>query len=136
MEFVSQRDRRMAVRAHHAKPEARHILKHGRPVALILSVAAAAAVAVPASASASASASTTGASPVVGHVYVDDNTTGTNTIGAFPGSTVTLAANAGLPGRPCEGASRSFGRRGLDSRWGGAGLVRCQHGPVYALPCG
>jgi 6-phosphogluconolactonase len=30
-----------------------------------------------------ASAATTHASPVVGHVYVNDNTTGTNTIGAF-----------------------------------------------------
>ncbi len=41
-------------------------------------LAAFAAVAVPASASASADAS-----PVVGHVYVNDNTKGTNTIGAF-----------------------------------------------------
>jgi 6-phosphogluconolactonase len=49
--------------------------------ALVLGVAAAAAtaaVAVPASASASADSS-----PVVGHVYVNDNTAGTNTIGAF-----------------------------------------------------
>jgi hypothetical protein len=45
---------------------------------LVLGLAAAAAVAAPASASAS-----TGASPVVGHVYVDDNTARTNTIGAF-----------------------------------------------------
>jgi hypothetical protein len=41
-------------------------------------LAAAAAVAVPASASASADAS-----PVVGHVYVNDNTAGANAIGAF-----------------------------------------------------
>ena len=34
-------------------------------------------------ATASASSLTAGASPVVGHVYVDDNTAGTNTIGAF-----------------------------------------------------
>ena len=45
---------------------------------ILLSLAAAAAVAVPVSASAS-----TQASPVVGHVYVNDNTAGTNTIGAF-----------------------------------------------------
>jgi hypothetical protein len=45
---------------------------------ILLSLAAAAAVAVPVSASAS-----TQASPTVGHVYVNDNTAGTNTIGAF-----------------------------------------------------
>jgi 6-phosphogluconolactonase (cycloisomerase 2 family) len=73
----------MAVRAYDAKPEVRHILKNGRSGALILGLAVAAAVAVPAGASAAAGASTTGASPVVGHVYVDDNTAGTNTIGAF-----------------------------------------------------
>ena len=44
----------------------------------MLGLAAAGAVAVPASASAS-----TDASPVAGHVYVNDNTSGTNTIGAF-----------------------------------------------------
>jgi 6-phosphogluconolactonase len=52
------------------------------PVMLGLMAAAAAVAAVPASASASASASTD-TSQVVGHVYVDDNTAGTNTIGAF-----------------------------------------------------
>jgi 6-phosphogluconolactonase len=50
---------------------------------LILGLAAAGAVAVPASASASTGAAPAGASPVVGHVYVNDNTKGTNTIGAF-----------------------------------------------------
>ena len=45
---------------------------------VLLSLAAAVAVAVPVSASAS-----TQASPTVGHVYVNDNTAGTNTIGAF-----------------------------------------------------
>jgi 6-phosphogluconolactonase (cycloisomerase 2 family) len=45
---------------------------------ILLSLTAAAAVAVPVSASAS-----TQASSVVGHVYVNDNTAGTNTIGAF-----------------------------------------------------
>ena len=55
------------------------ILTRRRPVLLSLAaVAAAAAAAVPATASASAHAS-----PVVGHVYVNDNTAGTNTIGAF-----------------------------------------------------
>src|SRR5690349_18088491 len=78
MKFVSQRCRKMAVHGHHAKPEARHALKRGGSGALILGLAAAAAVAVPAAASAS-----THASPVVGHVYVNDNTAGTNTIGAF-----------------------------------------------------
>ena len=47
------------------------------PVLLGLAVAAAATEAVPASAAAA------GASPVVGHVYVNDNTVSTNTIGAF-----------------------------------------------------
>ena len=46
--------------------------------ALLLGLAPAIAVAAPASASASA-----GESPVTGHVYVNDNTAGTNTIGAF-----------------------------------------------------
>jgi 6-phosphogluconolactonase len=46
--------------------------------ALLLGLAAATAVAAPAFASAS-----TGGSPVTGHVYVNDNTAGTNTIGAF-----------------------------------------------------
>src|SRR5690242_752827 len=82
MKFVSHRRRRMAVSAH-ANPEVRHILKRGRSGALILGLAATAAVAAPAVASASTGASTTGASPVIGHVYVDDNTAGTNTIGAF-----------------------------------------------------
>jgi hypothetical protein len=50
-------------------------------------VAAGAVLAVPAAASAS-----TRSSPVIGHVYLDDNTTGTNTIAAFdrhPGGTLT-----------------------------------------------
>jgi 6-phosphogluconolactonase (cycloisomerase 2 family) len=51
--------------------------RRAAPVLLGLAVAAAAAVAVPASAAAA------DASPVVGHVYVNDNTAGTNTIGAF-----------------------------------------------------
>ena len=57
-----------------------HFLTRWRPgpVMLGLVAAAAAVAAVPASASASADTS-----QVVGHVYVDDNTAGTNTIGAF-----------------------------------------------------
>jgi len=54
-------------------------------------VAAGAALAVPAAASASASA-------VVGHVYLDDNTAGTNTIAAFDrGADGTLTAEPGSP---------------------------------------
>ena len=78
MKIVSHRRERAAVRAQDVKPEARHVLTRGASGALILGLAAAAAVAVPAAASASA-----GNSPVVGHVYVNDNTAGTNTIGAF-----------------------------------------------------
>ena len=78
MKFASHRRGRTAARARDAKRQARHVLRRGRAGALILGLAAAAAIAVPASASAS-----TGASPVVGHVYVNDNTKGTNTIGAF-----------------------------------------------------
>jgi 6-phosphogluconolactonase (cycloisomerase 2 family) len=83
MKFVSHRRERAAVRAQEVKPEARHVLKRGASGALILGLAAAAAVGVPAAASASTGASAAGASPVVGHVYVNDNTAGTNTIGAF-----------------------------------------------------
>ena len=57
--------------------------RRGRSGALVLGLAAAAAIAVPASASASTGASRADFSPVVGHVYVNDNTKGTNTIGAF-----------------------------------------------------
>ncbi len=70
------------------------ILTRRRPVLLSLAaVAAAAAAAVPATASASAHAS-----PVVGHVYVDDNTAGTNTIGAFDRhADGTLTPESGSP---------------------------------------
>src|SRR6516162_8029273 len=68
-------------------------LKRGRSAALVFGLAAAAAVAVPASASASADAS-----GVVGHVYVNDNTKGTNTIGAFDRhADATLTPQAGSP---------------------------------------
>ena len=60
-----------------------------------LAAAAAAAVAVPASASASAP---DGPSPVVGHVYVNDNTKPANTIGAFDRhADGTLTPEAGSP---------------------------------------
>jgi 6-phosphogluconolactonase len=70
------------------------ILIRRRPVLLSLAaVAAAAAAAVPATASAS-----THGSPVVGHVYVDDNTAGTNTIGAFDRhADGTLTPESGSP---------------------------------------
>jgi hypothetical protein len=48
------------------------------PLLVGLAAGIAAAVAAPSTASAS-----TDGSPVVGHVYVNDNTAGTNTIGAF-----------------------------------------------------
>ena len=61
----------------------------------MLGVAAAAALAVPASASASTS---NGPSPVVGHVYVNDNTKPANTIGAFDRhADGTLTPEAGSP---------------------------------------
>ena len=109
MRFMSYRRRQMAVRAHHAKPEVSHALKRGRSGALILGLAAAAAVAAPAAASASTGASTTGASPVVGHVYVDDNTAGTNTIGAFDRhADGTLTPQPGSP-FPAGGAGTGTG---------------------------
>ena len=69
-------------------------MTRGRASALmILGLAAAAAVTVPVSASAS-----TDWSPVVGHVYANDNTTGTNTIGVFDRhADGTLTPAAGSP---------------------------------------
>jgi 6-phosphogluconolactonase len=73
--------------------QAAHSLKRGRSGAVVFGLAAFAAVAVPASASASADVS-----PVVGHVYVNDNTKGTNTIGAFDRhADGTLTPEAGSP---------------------------------------
>ena len=93
MKFVKSQRARTAVRAAYAGPAARRFLTRGRAGALILGLAAAAAVAVPASASAS-----TDASPVVGHVYANDNTVGTNTIGAFDRhADGTLTPEAGSP---------------------------------------
>jgi len=70
------------------------ILKHRRSSQVLLVIAATgAAFAIPAAASAS-----TDASPVVGHVYVNDNTAGTNTIGAFDRhADGTLTPEAGSP---------------------------------------
>jgi 6-phosphogluconolactonase len=65
----------------------------GPAVLGIVAAATVVAAAVPASASASAQAS-----PVVGHVYVNDNSVGTNTIGAFDRhADGTLTAEAGSP---------------------------------------
>jgi 6-phosphogluconolactonase (cycloisomerase 2 family) len=65
----------------------------GPAVLGIVAAATAVAAAVPASASASAQAS-----PVAGHVYVNDNTAGTNTIGAFDRhADGTLTPQAGSP---------------------------------------
>jgi 6-phosphogluconolactonase len=91
MKFASPRRARTAVRVAYGEPEARRFLTRGRASALVLGLAAAAAIAVPASASAYAS-------PVVGHVYVNDNTNGTNTIGAFDRhANGTLTPEAGSP---------------------------------------
>jgi 6-phosphogluconolactonase len=104
MKIVSRRRERAAVRAQDVKPEARHVLTRGASGALILGLAAAAAVAVPAAASASA-----GYSPVVGHVYVNDNTAGTNTIGAFDRhADGSLTPEAGSP-FPAGGAGTGAG---------------------------
>jgi 6-phosphogluconolactonase len=69
-------------------------LRRSGPLLLGLAAAGiAAAVAAPSTASAS-----TGASPVVGHVYVNDNTAGTNTIGGFDRhADGTLSPEAGSP---------------------------------------
>ena len=73
---------------------------------MVLGVAAAVAVAVPVSASASAP---NGQSPVVGHVYVNDNTKPANTIGAFDRhADGTLTPEAGSP-FPAGGAGPAPG---------------------------
>ncbi len=104
MKFMSRRRERAAARARQVKPGARHVLARGASGALILGVAAAAAVAAPAAASASV-----GYSPVVGHVYVNDNTAGTNTIGAFDQhADGSLSTEAGSP-FPAGGAGTGAG---------------------------
>jgi len=93
MRFVSPRRGRTDVRAVTATRGAARFLNRGRSGALVLGLAAAAAIAVPASASAS-----TDASPVAGHVYVNDNTKAANTIGAFDRhADGTLTPEAGSP---------------------------------------
>ncbi len=93
VKFVSHRWGRRAVPACIAIRQATRFLDRGRSGALVLGLAAAAALAVPASASAS-----NGPSPVVGHVYVNDNTKPANTIGAFDRhADGTLTAEAGSP---------------------------------------
>ena len=93
MKFVSRRRGRTAVRVVTATREAPRFLNRGRSGALVLGLAAAAALAAPASASASGDSS-----PVVGHVYVNDNTKSANTIGAFDRhADGTLTPEAGSP---------------------------------------
>ena len=93
MRFISRRRGQTAVPARTATRDATRLLNRGRSGALVLGLAVAAAVAVPASASAS-----TDGSPVVGHVYVNDNTAGVNTIGAFDRhADGTLTPEAGSP---------------------------------------
>lgn len=95
MKFVSHRPGRTAVPAALTTRQATRLLRRGRSGALVLGLAAAAAVAVPASASAAVSGNQ---SPVVGHVYVDDNTKPVNTIGAFDRhADGTLTPEAGSP---------------------------------------
>ena len=110
MKFVSHQRGPTAIRAQDARQEVKHVLKRGRSGALILGLAAAAAVAVPASASASTGASRADFSAVVGHVYVNDNTKGTNTIGAFNRhADGSLTPEAGSP-FPAGGAGSEIGR--------------------------
>ena len=81
-----------------------HSLKRGSSAALVFGLAAFAAVAVPAAASASA-----GGSSVTGHVYVNDKTAGTNTIGAFDRhADGTLTPEPGSP-FPAGGAGTGAG---------------------------
>ena len=103
MRFISHRRGGTAAQAKDTKREDLRVLNRGKSGALVLlGLAAAAAIAVPASASASASAPLrlrpADASPVVGHVYVNDNTEGINTIGAFDRhEDGTLTPEAGSP---------------------------------------
>jgi len=96
MKIVSRLWPLTAVRAKKAQGEGMRFLtrrKLGPVVLSVVAAAAAVATAVPAAASAS-----TDASSVVGHVYVNDNTTGTNTIGAFDRhADGTLTPQAGSP---------------------------------------
>jgi 6-phosphogluconolactonase (cycloisomerase 2 family) len=95
MNIASRQWWRTAVRAEHQAARGRRFLAGRRrvPVALGLAAVVAGWLAVPVAASASARTS-----PVVGHVYVNDNTAGTNTIGAFDRhADGTLTREAGSP---------------------------------------
>ena len=71
----------------------RFVTRRRLEAALLATVAVAASAGVPAAASAAAQAD-----PVVGHVYVNDNTVGTNTIGVFDRhADGTLTPHAGSP---------------------------------------
>lgn len=107
MKIESHRRRLMAVSPTRrdgaaGKPEPRSLTASPpstalRGLAAAAGVAAVAGLAVGVPATASAA---TQASPVVGHVYVNDNTTGTNTIGAFDRhADGTLTAEPGSPFR-------------------------------------
>src|SRR6266704_5132600 len=80
-----------------AQGEAMRFVTRKRPGPVLFGLAVVAAVAATAAVPASASAAAQ-ASPVVGHVYVNDNTAGTNTIGAFDRhADGTLTPGAGSP---------------------------------------
>src|SRR6266571_2960146 len=80
-----------------AQGEAMRFVTRKRPGPVLFGLAVVAAVAATAAVPASASAAAQ-ASPVVGHVYVNDNTAGTNTIGAFDRhADGTLTPEAGSP---------------------------------------
>jgi 6-phosphogluconolactonase len=103
MNFAAHHRDRTRLRSQVAKPAAR-LLKRGGAGALTLGLAAAAAVALPAAASASSRPS-----PVVGHVYVNDNTAGANTIAAFDRhADGALTTQAGSP-FPAGGAGTGAG---------------------------
>jgi 6-phosphogluconolactonase len=95
MNIASGQGWRAAVRAEYGAAKGRRFLPGGRrvPVALGLAAVLAGWLAVPVSASASARTS-----PVVGHVYVNDNTAGPNTVAAFDRhADGTLTPEAGSP---------------------------------------
>ena len=104
---------RTAVRAEHEGARGRRLLPGGRRVPMALGLAAVLSgwLAVPVSASASARTS-----PVVGHVYVNDNTAGMNTIGGF------------RPARGWEPHCR--GRFPVRRRWKGTGARLASQGAI------
>ena len=103
MNFAAHHRDRTRLRSQDATPATR-LLKRGGAGALTLGLAAAAAVALPVAASAASRPS-----PVVGHVYVNDNTAGANTIAAFNRhADGTLTAEVGSP-FPAGGAGTGAG---------------------------